>query len=471
MNDKKNIDRLFQEKFKDFEATPDPQVWRNIEAELKEKKRRLIPFWLQLSGIAAAFIFGIFTLNMVFNSKTASKDTLVLNSKNKTENKESISNKKEKKKDLFYRKNKQELVLTPPKNARNHEKEATNVTNSKVTTKQKENKNDTPFYQSKNNSPLKTNTPINFKLSSVSVIVENKPLENGNSATVDFKKENESLENKPDSKIAVTDTKKQENAVPQFKNELEELLKTKEEKTSVVVNNKNKWQIVTNVAPVYLNTNSAGSSVDPQFNNNSKSADNNLSFGIGVNYEVSKKLTLRAGVNKLSLDYNTNNVAYSTSLVANNLNNIAYSSKNPIEIKNDAALNTQANLTKNIQNIEKGVMNQKMGYYEFPLELSYALLNKKFGISFIGGISTLFLNQNEISIRSNSTDLTLGEANNLNTVHFSTNFGMGFKYQFVKSFQFNVEPMIKYQVNTFTDNSSNFTPVFIGLYSGLIYSF
>ena len=33
MKEKKNIDRLFQEQLRDFEATPDNQVWLNIEAE------------------------------------------------------------------------------------------------------------------------------------------------------------------------------------------------------------------------------------------------------------------------------------------------------------------------------------------------------------------------------------------------------------------------------------------------------
>lgn len=473
MNDKKNIDRLFQEKFKDFEATPDPQVWRNIEAELKEKKRRIIPFWLQFSGIAAAFILGIFTLNMAFDSKTASKNTLVSNSKNNTENKASIIDKKDKKKDSFLLKSKQELVLTVPKNTTHHEKEITILTQSKGSAKQKENKNDSTVYQSKNNSPLKSNATPNFKLNSETAIVEKKPLEktNTNSTTRDFEKKNEGLSGKPDTKIAATDTKKQETTVLENKNELEEILKKKEEKGNVVVNNKNKWQIVPNVAPVYLNTNSAGSALNSEFNNNSKSADSNLSFGIGVNYSVSKKLTLRTGVNKLSLDYNTNNIAFTTSLVANNLDNITYSSTNTIEIRNDVELVSQANLSKNIQKTEKGAINQKMGFYELPLELSYALLNKKFGISVIGGISTFFLNQNETYIRSNNPDIPYGVANNINSIHFSTNFGMGFKYKFVKSFQFNVEPMIKYQVNTFTDNTSTYKPVFIGLYSGLIYSF
>jgi hypothetical protein len=59
---KKNIERLFQEKFKDFEATPPLESWKNIEERLnqKKKKRRVIPFWFKTSGIAATLILGVF---------------------------------------------------------------------------------------------------------------------------------------------------------------------------------------------------------------------------------------------------------------------------------------------------------------------------------------------------------------------------------------------------------------------------
>jgi len=55
MSERKNIDKLFQEKFKDFEAEPSAEMWPRIEAKLKEKKdRKIIPFWWKLSGVAAA---------------------------------------------------------------------------------------------------------------------------------------------------------------------------------------------------------------------------------------------------------------------------------------------------------------------------------------------------------------------------------------------------------------------------------
>lgn len=63
MSDNKNIDRLFKEQFKDFEATPAAGTWDQIAAQLQhKKKRRVVPFWLKSSGIAAALVLGCFLL-------------------------------------------------------------------------------------------------------------------------------------------------------------------------------------------------------------------------------------------------------------------------------------------------------------------------------------------------------------------------------------------------------------------------
>jgi len=85
MNDKKNIERLFQEKFKDFEATPSPKVWENIAAELekKEDKKRILPFWFNMkaAGIAATLLLGYFIANnsgfKPFNSNENNTKTVV----------------------------------------------------------------------------------------------------------------------------------------------------------------------------------------------------------------------------------------------------------------------------------------------------------------------------------------------------------------------------------------------------------
>ena len=67
--------------------------------------------------------------------------------------------------------------------------------------------------------------------------------------------------------------------------------------------------------------------------------------------------------------------------------------------------------------------------------------------------------------------MTIGEASNLNPMHFSTNVGLGIKYDILKSLQFKVEPIVKYQLNTFSNDSGNFKPFFLGVYTGLNYRF
>ena len=67
MNNKKDIEQIFQEKLKDFEATPPSESWDFISEKLQEKeeKKRIIPlFWLKtaatISSIAALVILGLF---------------------------------------------------------------------------------------------------------------------------------------------------------------------------------------------------------------------------------------------------------------------------------------------------------------------------------------------------------------------------------------------------------------------------
>jgi hypothetical protein len=79
MREKKDIDRLFQEKFKDFEAAPPERVWGNIEAELrKEKKRRVVPLWFKLGSVAAILLIALLLSLPVFNDFDSTKNPVVI---------------------------------------------------------------------------------------------------------------------------------------------------------------------------------------------------------------------------------------------------------------------------------------------------------------------------------------------------------------------------------------------------------
>jgi hypothetical protein len=481
MKEKKNIDRLFQEQLRDFEVSPNNQVWLNIEAELKkDKKRKVIPIWFKYTGIAAAFFLGLFILNtnQTFNSKT--ENHIVLHSKisKDSHNKKQIdlqNNSKKTEKEIQIVSNakgntkyKKEIITTKfSKSVVKNEKEIKPYRSSNAFGVNKKNQNNAYIFLPKSNLPLKQPATNESNSNYNSLNADKNSVANSNSLA---NATNQNIEKKNPKEEE--DSKKQLSINPERPNELEEILKAKsDQKKAVVSNAKNKWQINPNVAPVYLNANSGGSPIDEQLSDYEKKADNNVSFGVGIRYAVSNKIAIRAGINKVVIGYNTNNILYSTGLTANNLKNIDYFSDNVVKFVNQASYSSSPTFEKEIQSTNKGTLNQKMGYYELPMEVSYAVLDKKFGINLIGGFSTLFLNENTISLVSPQSSIELGEAKNLNQVHFSTNVGLGFKYQIIKSFQINVEPMVKYQLNTFSNNSGDFKPLFIGLYSGISYGF
>ena len=95
MSEKKHIDRIFQEGFKDFEAIPSDAVWIKIEAELKrkKKKRRVIPIWWRYAGVAALLLVFLSLAGFYLsNSETNSDNQIVDVEDSKSENVTTIIN-------------------------------------------------------------------------------------------------------------------------------------------------------------------------------------------------------------------------------------------------------------------------------------------------------------------------------------------------------------------------------------------
>lgn len=505
MNERKNIDRLFQEKFKDFEAAPSEKVWKGIESKLKEKKkdRKVVPFWLKLSGIAAALILAITATNEFYNPVTHNQNNIVIEEKNNIQQNadslnpkqvgnnsgvaESESDKPLKTLDTQKNPNRKrnsntESIAVSSDKKTNENQLKTNTTVVKALTKSDENRIAKPSNQQKK---LKIQSGNEIKMMAKAdsekdskFNLENVP-HNPNSYTNQpitfFDKNNPDTKTNPDYIIKDSfDIKKKDSTAlaSAMPNALEELLKEKENPAVTKKEAKlNKWQISSNVAPIYFNSTSSGSPLDPEFAQNNKEYKSNLAYGLGVRYALNEKFTIRTGVNTIGLEYATNDVYFSQNTNARELEHVKMNVQGSmLQFENKNA--GMPEISPNSQLVKKfeATLNQKTGYIEVPLELSYKIMNRKFGIEIIGGLSTLFLNENEISLVTSGTEMQIGKATNLNNTHFSTNVGLGVKYNFFKSFQANIEPMFKYQINTFTD-SGNFKPYFFGLYTGINYRF
>ena len=534
MSKRKNIDRLFQEKFKDFEAKPADAVWGNIEAQLDgRKRRRIIPFWWKLSGMAAVFLLGFLISKSIYSNDIKSESPVV---------KEATSTKSEKGNPNKVNKNElkdgsgvpiQIPVISETKfNKTEHQNlediqrqngseartvNAVDVQNTVVSVEKNSSKTANYYSKSaiagrkpsdlptqKNKSTGKDNGPIN---QSASEKFQNQITQNtkitGNSivekeivqsdfheksigkAPLSAEKENNSLDDLKridNSKIATTEIEKKVNDTTLkgsvANNVLEELLNEKESK-SKQESKRNRWQLNSNVAPVFLGSISNGSPIDSTLSKNSKSFSTNVGFGIGVSYAVTKKLSVRTGLNKVNMSYNTNDILFFTGIQAKTLKNVKPTASSAMIHVQSTVLTSSALPSENellpfenaILNKNSGYLTQEMGYLEMPVEMTYNLVDKKFGLKIIGGFSTLFLQDNSIRIISADRNTLLGEAKNLNDVHFSSNLGLGVKYSFFKSFEFNIEPTVKYQLNTFSSDAGNFKPYLFGIYSGFSYTF
>lgn len=497
MNNKKNIDHYFQERFQNFEAAPAEETWMNIEAQLdKKKKRRVIPFWWKLSGVAAVFVAGFFIAKSSFIAKEDPRNSIVIESNSSKEDdkiNDSKSNHPSPKTVISLQQNKEKNKALVNTTTTSNEKNTRELFTPNKHTGLTNNSNNIGFTESKTaHTKHGKGFHRSFHETKQQVVVNSKevPADSNGSTSVtrqeDFisrdKGTIKSFGNNADvsedlnanqkivaQETTINDTTKIKGVAT---NPLEELLSEKESKTKQQ-SKENSWQITSNVAPVFLGSVTNGSPIDPMFKNNSKTFNTSISMGIGVSYALNDKFTVRTGINKMSLDYDTKGVAFYVDLQENGMANISPSSSG----KEITIINATAE-TDNLLPFEnsfvhknEGYINQKLGYYEVPVEITYALINKRFGLKVIGGISTFFLNENSISVVSESFSTNLGKANNLNNMHFSTNLGLGLKYGFMKSFEFNIEPTIKYQLNTFQSNAGNFKPYVIGLYSGLSYKF
>ncbi|ASV30139.1 outer membrane beta-barrel protein [Maribacter cobaltidurans] len=495
---KKHLDEFFQEKFKGFEETPDEKVWHTIEASLdKRKKKRILPLWWQLGGVAAVLIMGLLVFNpfedsidpdtngvtdientnsdskSIEDSLNSSKDnTKVTNTENAVE----IENRNEtlQQNTMVEKDGKNSINSLENGIANSNQKKGSIHSNSTKTnmTVQADEKVSAQNAISKNTSDTKEGQDSGI------AAIENNNVEE----TIPNNEEANSITNNEngiaDSESINTDNKKEANKLEGKKSLYDEIKDIEKEGIVEAKSSVNRWSAGPSIAPVYFDALGKGSPVSPMFSGNSKSGNINLSYGLSVAYEISPKLSVRSGVHKVDYGYDTNDVFFTSSLSASSQNRIANidyagTAENLVVSANNATLNSGSksfDVSARTAN-RSGVMAQQLGYLEVPVELSYALVNKKFGVHIIGGVSSLFLVENEVDLTSGNLTTQIGEANNVNDLNFSANFGLGLGYQFSPKLRLNIEPVFKYQLNTFSNVDGTFNPYTVGVYSGLSFKF
>ncbi|QXP56545.1 outer membrane beta-barrel protein [Cellulophaga sp. HaHa_2_95] len=505
---KKNLDELFREQFRDFDEVPDDKVWTAIEASLDQKKsRKLIPvWWWKLGGIAAASLFLLYVINpfsteietqpsvtdvehpVQEHSKEAIEKSKHLNSVESSHvNMDEEFDADAEEQDNFntapsYVVNEIDSLnnaATKENSAAKTQTASLHTYNTKFTEANKQ--GETTTSTSIQSSELASNTKKGSEPASKSLEGladgpihhnnNNKPLENNDGSGSAFKNKGNITE------LAVN---VEEDQLDKKEGKKKSIFDEIEDDEVLIAEHKaNKWSVSPSIAPVYFNGLGEGSPIHSAFISNSKTGNVNLSYGVAVAYEVTKRLKVRSGIHKVDYGYNTNQIEFSSSVnsaATVQIANIDYktTSKN-IVVQSELNLDSKAGFVANDATAKSpslnGDLSQQFGYLEVPLELNYALLDKRFGIDVIGGVSSLFLLNNDVFLNSGDQTTEVGEANNINDINFSTNFGFGFNYKLTQKLLFNLEPVFKYQLNTFSNTAGDFQPFSVGVYSGVSFRF
>jgi len=445
MKDKKHIDRLYQEKFKDFESTPREAVWKNISARLqkKERKRGILPLWYKIAGVAAVLALFINFSNEFFSkkSKINNQAFVALADENFGENSIASSAYKQ---NMIRSFKVLQALMKDTKNLEANEALEAEKHREKI-----------KMISSKNISPA-SNLPIVSKKSAYSFIDHNTA---GSQITL--------IEQEVQPEIQLRDL-----PIPNSENKEEQAKIT--EKT---IPDK-KLSVSTTAAPIYYDNFGSGNTIDEQFANNQGSSEITISYGINFAYQISEKIRIRSGISKVDLSYNTKNIAFTAAVNPSALSGIDYNGNIPNYRIENRSVRPFSNISASTEfnraslaSPTSGYLNQKLGFIEVPLEIEYVIIDKQIGLNIIGGGSTLFLDKNMISLKASDFSTNLGEGNNLNKVSFSTNIGIGLDYDISPEFQLNLEPIFKYQINTFNNGTGDVKPYYFGVYSGFSFKF
>ena len=583
MSEKKHIDRLFQEKFKDFEAKPSSNVWSGIQNKMEQplqKPKKVLPLWLRFASIAAALVL-LFTIgNLAFNNndkennntnvvdtnlenknttpntsntktinsvsnntintseKTNSKSSeynllenksVVIDDKSKSKhniqtnkdnvnslnskalNTEGVSNQNTSntinyvaspnkknfnnlvttsinKADLNTSKDSQSIAQRNSKDKKDssvsnnlNPNSAINNNNSVVTNNKNSTNNNTRLTNENNLESTISNNNVTKNISSNSTINNDNNLNNKNTIDTNTINTNNAISN---TVVATTNSdkekeeeKKMEPDSANSSNTIEEALAKIEDLDEKEEENVDRWSVNANAAPVYYNTLGKGSHIHDQFIDNTKNGEINTSYGVNVGYALNNRLRVRSGVNKLNISYDTANVIVyenvtntPSSTPLRNIDFIPTSNGQNISVLSSNSLSIQQ-IDNFINDDLNAALSQRISYFEVPLELEYAVVNKRLGVNLIGGFSTFILSDNEVVTEVDNRKTKIGEANNINNLSFSANAGIGLDYKFNKAFKFNLEPTFKYQINAYSETSGNFRPYIIGVYTGFSYKF
>ncbi|HAQ19420.1 MAG TPA: hypothetical protein DCR40_09350 [Prolixibacteraceae bacterium] len=261
---------------------------------------------------------------------------------------------------------------------------------------------------------------------------------------------------------------------------------------------KARWLVGAQVSPEYSVTRSSHSQVYASNMLNASANSVDLGGGISVEFRKGKRWSLQSGVYYSGLGQSSGNSNVSSgkdfmfagadrgseyfntnvSIDANTSKMMMNSTAGVIEfsgIPPGIVLGTnpeEKTMASTAVVVSDARFIQNFDYIEIPLYLRYTFLDSRFDVEMLGGFSSNLLVGNETYMESSSGKSLVGSTRDMEPINYSGTLGIGLKYGLSKRISLNVEPRVKYYLNSLNSNSSvTYKPYSIGVFTGLSYEF
>jgi hypothetical protein len=252
----------------------------------------------------------------------------------------------------------------------------------------------------------------------------------------------------------------------------------------------NRWSMSAMASPTYYSNISTGANSNTRQLMSSEKAASSFSGGLSVLYKINKRLTIQTGFYYAKNGQQVDGVysfagfkEYVDSKGSNNFEVMTSSgpvyAKNPDVFLSGSSERISTAYTNDVFDPEKARLNymdnaliQNFSYIELPVMLRYKVVDKTLDVNVIGGLSYDLLVDNSVFTVNQGKKYSVGETMGLNQLAISSSLGMGMEYNFSKKITLNLEPTFRYFLNPFDKTyGSSVHPYSFGVFSGFSFRF
>jgi hypothetical protein len=252
-----------------------------------------------------------------------------------------------------------------------------------------------------------------------------------------------------------------------------------------------RWSIAAMASPTYYSKFGMGSDDISKQMSSSEQSLISYTGGLALSYKINKRFTVQTGIYYSSIGQQIDGIQsyggfqpYSNSKGGHNFEVLTTSGA---IFTNNSDVFLQANsgsrvitsynndvfdpLKANLQPLSN-TLHQDFSYLELPVVLKYKIIDKAVAFNLIGGVSYNFLVNNNVYTMVDGSKYQIGTTRGLNSFTLSSSLGMGMEYSFTKNLSLNLEPTFRYYLNPFSGTEgSTIHPYSFGLFSGISYKF